>query len=132
MGSSSPQARVLVASGEEVLARSIETILTPAGFTVVPAYTGQAALDIARDDPPDAFILDLQAPEIPGLGVCRALRAEPRVTPATPIILITAHAATRQMRLEALRAGASELRSGTLDAEEFLLDLTARLENRRL
>jgi GGDEF domain-containing protein len=31
------------------------------------------------------------------------------------------------MRLEALRAGASELRSGTLDAEEFLLDLQARL-----
>ena len=127
MGSLSPQARVLVASGEEVLARSIETILTPAGFTVLQAYTGQAALDIARDDPPDAFILDLQAPEIAGLGVCRALRAEAHVTPATPIILITAHAATRQMRLEALRAGASELRSGTLDAEEFLLDLQARL-----
>jgi PleD family two-component response regulator len=109
------------------LARSIETILAPAGFTVLQAYTGQATLDLARHDTPDAFILDLQAPEIAGLGVCRALRAETRVTAATPIILMTASPATRQMRLDALRAGASELRSGTLDAEEFLLDLIARL-----
>jgi len=128
MGSPFPQARVLVASGEDVLARSIETILAPAGHSVLQAYTGQAALDLARQDPPpDAFILDLQAPDIAGLGLCRALRAQAQVSPATPIILMTASAATRQMRLDALRAGASELRSGTLDAEEFALDLGARL-----
>src|SRR6267378_2450163 len=108
MGSplSPPQARVLVASGEEVLARSIETILAPAGFVVMQAFTGEAALHLARHDPPDAFILDLQAPEIAGLSVCRALRAATYVTAATPIMLITAGAATRQMRLDALRAGA--------------------------
>jgi DNA-binding response OmpR family regulator len=126
MGSLPPQARVLVASGEEVLSRSIETILAPAGFRVLRAFSGQAALDLARHDPPDAFILDLQAPEIADLSVCRSLRAEPYLT-ATPIILISARAATRQMRLDALRAGASDLRSGTLDAEEFPLDLQARL-----
>lgn len=127
MGRSLPQARVLVASGEEVLSRSIESILAPAGLIVVQAYTGQAVLDLARTDTPDAFILDIQSPDIAGLGLCRALRADPHVTAATPIILITGSAATRQMRLEALRAGAGELRSGTLDPEEFLLDLQARL-----
>ena len=121
------QARVLVASGEEMLARSIETILTPAGFAVLTVFTGQAALELARRDPPDAFIIDLQAPEIAGLDVCRSLRGEAHITAATPIVLITSGAATRQMRLDALRAGASELRSGTLDAEEFALDLGARL-----
>jgi PleD family two-component response regulator len=127
MGSSHPQARVLVASGEEMLARSLETILAPAGFSVVQAFTGQNVLNMAQHDAPDAFILDLQSPDIAGLGLCRALRTDPHVTVATPIIVITASAATRQLRLDALRAGASDLRSGTLDAEEFLLDLTARL-----
>ncbi len=127
MGSSPSQARVLVASGEEVLSRSIETILAPAGFTVLQAFTGQSALDLARQDAPDAFIIDSQAPALDGLGLCRILRADPRITPATPIVLITSRPATRQMRLDALRAGASELRSGPLDAEEFVLDLTARL-----
>lgn len=128
MGSPIAQARVLVATGEEVLSRSLETILTPAGFTVLQAFTGQAALDTAQEaPPPDAFILDLQAPALDGLTLCRTLRADRRITPATPIILITASAATRQTRLDALRAGASDLRSGPLDAEEFLLDLQARL-----
>jgi len=127
MGSSSLQARVLVASGEEMLARSLETILGPAGLTVMQAFTGQNVLELAQHDAPDAFILDLQSPDIAGLGLCRALRADPHVTAATPIIVITASAATRQLRLDALRAGASDLRSGTLDAEEFVLDLSARL-----
>jgi PleD family two-component response regulator len=122
------QARVLVASGEEVMSRSLETILTPAGFTVVQAFTGQSTLDAAREVPaPDAFIIDLQAPDLDGLTVCRALRADHYVTPGTPIILITASPATRQTRIDALRAGASDLRSGPLDAEEFVLDLQARL-----
>lgn len=128
MGSPPTQARVLVASGEEVVCRSLETILTPAGLTVVQAFTGQAALDTALEaPPPDAFIIDLQSADLDGLTVCRALRASRYVTPATPIILISAAAATRQVRLEALRAGASDLRSGALDPEEFLLDLGARL-----
>src|SRR6266702_2196052 len=91
MGSSAPQARVLVASGEEVLARSIETILAPAGFTVLQAFTGQTARDLARHDPPDAFIIDSQAPDLDGLGLCRILRTDPRITAATPIVLITPH-----------------------------------------
>ena len=128
MGSPPTQARVLVASGEELVSRSLETILTPAGFTVFQAFTGQAVLDTAHEAaPPDAFLLDLQAADFDGLTICRALRADRHLTPATPIILITAVAATRQIRLDALRAGASDLRSGPLDPEEFLLDLQARL-----
>jgi PleD family two-component response regulator len=117
----------LVASGEEVLSQSIESILAPAGFTVVRAFSSPAVLELARHDTPDAFILDLQSADIDGLDLCRALRADPHVSAATPIVLITAIAATRQMRLDALRAGAGELRSGRLDAEEFVLDLEARL-----
>lgn len=122
--------RVLVASAEEVLSRSLDTILAPAGFTVDHVYTGHAVLERVRHAlpaPPDAFIIELQAADIDGLTICRALRANPRVSSATPIILLTATAATRHLRLEALRAGASELRSGPLDAEEFVLDLEARL-----
>lgn len=127
MGSSTSQARVLVATGEELLARSLETILAPAGFAVWQAFTGQAALDLAKNEPFDAFIVDLQPPDISGMSVTRALRTNPRITSATPVILMTAGAATRLVRLEALRAGANELRSGPLDAEEFVLDLQTRL-----
>jgi len=125
----SPEARVLIVTSEEVLSRSLDTILAPAGFSVAQVFTAAAALEIARHDtpPPDAFILDLQSADVDGLSLCRELRTQRRVTVATPIVLITPRPGTRAMRLEALRAGASDLRSGVLDAEEFVLDLQARL-----
>jgi len=124
-----PEARVLIVTSEDIVSRSIDTILAPAGFSVAQVFTAAAALEIARHEtpPPDAFILDLQSADVDGVNLCRELRAQRRITAATPIILITPRAGTRAMRLDALRAGASDLRSGILDAEEFLLDLQARL-----
>jgi len=130
MGSATPPrpARLLVASAEEWFSRSLETLLRPAQFTVARAYTGQAALDAVRDaPPPDAILLDLELPDPDGLTVCRAVRAGHFVSASTPIILTTSGPATRPLRLEALRAGAGELRSGPLDPEEFVLDIEARL-----
>jgi len=131
MSSSVPStgARVLIVTSEDIVSRSLDTILAPAGFTVAQVFTAAAALEIARHDtpPPDVFILDLQSADADGLNLCRELRALPRLTAATPILLITPGAGTRAMRLEALRAGASDLLSGVLDAEEFVLDLQARL-----
>jgi|SRR5882762_705087 len=124
-----PEARVLIVTSEDIVSRSIDTILAPAGFSVAQVFTAAAALEIARHEtpPPDAFIVDLQSADVDGVNLCRELRAQRRITAATPIILITPRAGTRAMRLDALRAGASDLRSGILDAEEFLLDLQARL-----
>ena len=131
MGSSVPtrEARVLIVTSEEVLSRSLDTILAPAGFSVAQVFTAVAALEIARheDLPPDAFIIDLQSTDVDGITLCRELRTERRISAATPIVLITPRSGTRANRLEALRAGASDLRSGVLDAEEFVLDLQARL-----
>ncbi|HEV8399071.1 MAG TPA: response regulator [Gemmatimonadales bacterium] len=131
MSSAEPSAaaRVLIVTSEEVLARSLDTILAQAGFSVAQVFTAADALEIARHDspPPDAFILDLLSADVDGLSLCGALRAQRRVNAATPIVLITPRAGSRQMRLDALRAGASDLRSGVLDAEEFVLDLHARL-----
>jgi PleD family two-component response regulator len=131
MGSSVPtrEARVLIVTSEEVLSRSLDTILAPAGFSVAQVFTAAAALEIARHDdlPPDAFIIDLQSTDVDGITLCGQLRTERRITAATPIVLITPRSGTRANRLDALRAGASDLRSGVLDAEEFVLDLQARL-----
>jgi len=129
MGSASPPraARVLVANAQEWFSRSLESILAPAQFTVVRAYTGPAALDLVHQAAPDAIILDLTLPDADGLTLCRTLRADPHLTASTPILLTTAAPATRQLRIDALRAGACELWSGPLDPEEFVLDLEARL-----
>src|SRR3989442_8623389 len=58
-------------------------------------------------------------------ALCRALRADPSVSRATPIVLLTAGPALRSQQIEALRAGAWELRGDPLDMEELVLRLRA-------
>jgi PleD family two-component response regulator len=67
------------------------------------------------------MVLDQRASD--NLALCRALRADPSVSRATPIILTTAGPALRTQQLDALRAGAWELRGDPLDMEELVLRL---------
>lgn len=114
---------VLIANAQEWSARSLETILGPAGFAVLRAYTDRNALDRARSARPDVIILDQHLPDRGGIEVCRELRDDPQITPSTPIILSTAGPTTRQQRLEAMRAGAADFIGQPLDGEEFTLRL---------
>ena len=67
---------VLVANDQEWSLRSLESILQPHGYEVLRAYTGRQALERARAARPDVIILDSEMPDMRGLDVCRALRAE--------------------------------------------------------
>lgn len=112
---------VLIVSGHEWASRSLDTILAPHGYAILRAYNQRQALERAGGSSPDAVFIDRTLPDTTGLDVCRKLLEEDLVTRATPIILMTANAATREQRLEALRAGAWELLTLPLDAEELLL-----------
>src|SRR5689334_9230500 len=97
---------VLIANDQEWSARSLESILGLAGYSVVRAYTAQQALERARTTQPDLVILDAQMPDMHGFDVCRALRSDPRLGATTPIIITTSRPSGRTQRLEAYRTGA--------------------------
>ena len=127
---------VLIANDQEWSARSIESILSPNGFRVVRAYTGQQALERAFEANPHVIILDAQMPDMHGFEVCRTLRRDPRIDPTTPIVVTTAGPSGRAQRIEAYEAGAWEFLGQPLDGEALLLKLRtfvrARLEVDRL
>jgi diguanylate cyclase (GGDEF)-like protein len=127
---------VLIANDQEWSARSIESILSPNGFRVVRAYTGQQALERAFETNPQVVILDAQMPDMHGFEVCRILRSDPRIDPTTPIVVTTAGPSGRAQRIEAYDAGAWEFLGQPLDGEALLLKLRtfvrARLEVDRL
>jgi PleD family two-component response regulator len=122
---------VLIANDQEWSARSLESILGPNGFAVVRAYTGQQALERARTSQPDLIILDAQMPDMHGFEVCRALRADPRFSATTPIVITTSGPSGRTQRLEAYRAGAWEFLGQPLDGEALLLKLGTFLQCKR-
>ena len=122
---------VLIANDQEWSARSLESILGPNGYSVVRAYTGLQALERARTSQPDLIILDAQMPDMHGFEVCRTLRADPRFSATTPIVITTSGPSGRTQRLEAYRAGAWEFLGQPLDGEALLLKLNTFLQSKR-
>jgi PleD family two-component response regulator len=121
---------VLLASPDEVFTRSLESVLTPAGYAILRTYTASSALAQAQRVRPDALILATDLTEPTGLELCRALREQNVVTPSTPILLTHRGPSARNLRLDALRAGADELWGQPLDTEEFALRLAAQLRSK--
>ncbi len=115
----------LVAIQQEWPARSLGSILSPAGFAVLRASTGEQVLQKARMERPDVLILDAIFPDMTGVDLCRALRDQHIAGAATPVVLALPGAPTRDQRLAGLRAGAWDVVGLPLDAEEFILRLGA-------
>src|SRR5881396_1493138 len=116
---------VLLANADKWLTESLESVLTQSGYRVMTTAKRQQVVELARRHMPDGILLDLGLDQRAGdnMALCRALRADTAVSHATPIILMTAGPALRAQQLEALRAGAWELRGDPLDMEELILRL---------
>lgn len=71
------------------------------------ATSGEAALRLAREAPPDLVILDLDMPGMTGFDVCEALRADPLLA-CVPIIFATSHEPSTLLQVSAFQKGASD------------------------
>jgi CheY-like chemotaxis protein len=60
------------------------------GYRIVEAADGDAAIEVARREHPDAILLDHSLPRRTGLEVVQELKADPD-TAAIPIVFMTAH-----------------------------------------
>ena len=65
-------------------------VLAHVGYRVMEAASGQEALNVARSIAPDVVVVDLGLPDINGLEVTRALRAD-AATRSARIVVLTAY-----------------------------------------
>jgi two-component system alkaline phosphatase synthesis response regulator PhoP len=77
---------ILVVEDEPQIAGIVRDYLEHAGFAVITAGDGAAALALVRARRPDALVLDLGLPRVDGLDVIRAIRRDSRV----PILILSA------------------------------------------
>lgn len=113
----------LIAGHQEWTVRSLESLLGPAGYAILRAHTGREAVSRALAARPDLVILELELPDMRAPEVARRLRADPRISPLTPIVIAHSGAPLRERRLDALRAGAWDYVVLPVDAAELLLKL---------
>jgi diguanylate cyclase (GGDEF)-like protein len=123
-----PQPRppiMVIVTTEEWVALAIETLFAPRGYAVVRASTARQAFDLIRQVPPDVLVVSRDLRDRTGVELCRTLE-ENRVAARTiPKLLLGTSPWTREDRLEALKAGAWDVRHIPTDGEELFLRVDA-------
>lgn len=114
--------RILCVDDEPNLRRTLAANLRARGFDIDLAESGEKALDLARNRPPDVVILDLGLPGMSGLEVIRTLRHWTSV----PIIVLSARDAEFD-KIGALNAGADDYVSKPFGMGELLARVKAAL-----
>ncbi len=117
--------RILVAEDEPDVLNLVSFNLTAAGFSVLQAETGPAALQIAREQQPALIVLDLMLPGMEGKEVCKVLRKEPQ-TAQTPVIMLTAKAEEID-RILGLELGADDYITKPFSPRELVLRIQSVL-----
>jgi CheY-like chemotaxis protein len=82
-------ARVLVVEDNALNFKLVRDVLEYAGYEVVGAGSGEEGLLLARDQPPDLVLMDLQLPGIDGTETLRRLR-QGILAEGVPVIALSA------------------------------------------
>jgi DNA-binding response OmpR family regulator len=121
---------ILVVDDDPAMLDFLTQRLTPEGFTVSTASSGQDGINQAIDLPPDLILLDLRMPVADGEVVCKALRANVK-TERVPILVITGVLSPAQLE-QSMTSGADDFVSKPIDMPDLLIRIHALLECRTI
>ncbi len=83
--------RILVVEDHEDNRQILRDLLSTAGFEMIEAGDGEAALRMAASEQPDLILMDVQLPVMDGYEATRRLKADPQLK-VIPIIVVTSYA----------------------------------------
>ena len=108
----------------------VNRMLRNAGFNVVEAATGEAALELLAQARPDLIVLDVQLPGINGFEIVRRLKADPTTT-SIPILLLSASLIDSKDKVQGLDSGADGYLIQPVEAIELIATVRALLRMRQ-
>jgi two-component system, chemotaxis family, sensor kinase CheA len=121
-----PPDKILVVEDSFTVRELQRSIFEAAGYRVATAEDGHDALAVLQRDPEIALVVsDLDMPGLDGLGLTRAVRADPDRS-ALPVIIVTARG-SEQIRQQGMAAGASAFMAKAQFDQRELLATVGRL-----
>ena len=97
--------------------RLLDAVLSPRGYRVLTAASGEEALAMLPTSGADLVLLDIVMPGMDGYEVCRRIRTSPGFE-YLPVVMITASG--EQEKIRAIEAGADDFVSKPFDQGELL------------
>jgi DNA-binding response OmpR family regulator len=97
-------ARVLVVDDQQDIRDMARVVLAGAGYDVVTAASGREALRLARGEPFDLMLLDINMPELDGWATLRLVRADEALD-ALPVAMFSVKGEIRD-KVASLQDGA--------------------------
>ena len=94
--------RIFVVDDEQVIAKTLATILEKSGFSAQCFFNPLEALDAARWDAPDLLISDVMMPELSGVELAVQIKA---LWPLCQILLFSGQAKTADLLQTAREQG---------------------------
>lgn len=107
------QRRILVVDDDHVFVEATRAVLESKNYLVSVAYDGDEGLQKAREEKPDAIILDIIMPTKDGFTVCEQLKEDPELT-GIPVLVLTSFASDKG------KTNIPESAGLTLEAEDYL------------
>jgi DNA-binding response OmpR family regulator len=126
---SAQKAKVLLVDDDPEIHQLLRAMLPDHWATLLGAQNGAQALALARDERPDAILLDLMLPGMNGFQVLEKLKADAR-TADIPIIVLTAKDVTAAER-KLLQDHVQGLMNKTALTPQSLLTELRQLESKR-
>jgi adenylate cyclase len=108
---------ILAVDDQPANLRLLDAVLSPRGYRLVVASSGEQALELLPSSGADLVLLDIVMPGIDGYEVCRRIRGAPE-TAFLPVVMITASGNEEKTR--AIEAGADDFVSKPFDQSELL------------
>lgn len=122
--------RILVVDDNETNRDILVTRLEAHGYQTLQAADGEEALRGVAQHRPDVVLLDVMMPNLDGLEACRRLKSD-RTVAFTPVILVTAKAATQDI-VAGLDAGADEYLTKPVDQAALVARVRSALRIKSL
>ncbi|MEU4694618.1 fused response regulator/phosphatase [Actinoplanes sp. NPDC023714] len=119
-------ATVLVVDDSATKRYLLVSWLTRAGFTVMEAETGGAALTKLLETEADLVVLDVKLPDMSGFEVCERIKTDQRYG-VLPVIHVSAHAVDVNDRTQGLNRGADAYLVEPIEPDELIATAQAVL-----
>ncbi len=110
--------KVLIIDDSRTHVHSLKECLARHDMEVLAAYSAEEGIKVAKDQLPDAILMDVVMPHMNGFQATRALRKDPQ-TSDIPIVIITTKSAETD-RLWGMRQGAIDYLIKPIDEDQLV------------